>query len=70
MDKVEFSRKGIGTQNFAPSYVHVYARRYSYQKNAASVHSEIEKPNNTLKFIVYSLTPMGSYMSPLINRAS
>jgi hypothetical protein len=29
-----------------------YIPRYSYQKNAMPVCSEIEKPNNTLKIIV------------------
>ena len=47
--ELEFLRKGIGTQNFELSDIHVYSRRYSYQKNATSACSEIEKPINTLK---------------------
>jgi Co/Zn/Cd efflux system component len=52
MDNFEFLRKEIGTQNLVQSYIHVYIWRYSYQKNTTSVHSELEKPNNTLKIIV------------------
>ena len=58
MDELEFLRLGIGTLNFVLSDVHVYTRRYSYQKNATSICSKIEKPDNTLQILVKSLSDL------------